>query len=106
MSYEYYVLYDPERKKELEIRYDKDFDKWEFNWGNPGGPDKWSKFDDHLLPQIESHIKKYGYKMPRYIFSEEEYRAALKRAEKLEHELNGLVDVIKTYENKHYPMGE
>jgi hypothetical protein len=115
MSYEYYVLYKPETKQELEIRYDERWGKWGYNWKNPGGEDRWAKFSDDMIPQIEPNLKKYGYKMPRIIITEEEYEAALKRAWELwdsepntieEHELNRWVDVIVDYENKHYPIDE
>jgi hypothetical protein len=115
MSWEYYVLYKPETKQELEIRYDDRWG-WEYNWKNPGGKDRWAKFDDRQLPFIESHLKKYGYKMPpKYLHSETDYNNALKRIEALMdskpnsiegHELLRWVDAIERYEEKYFNESE
>lgn len=111
-NYEYYVLYKPETKQELEIRHSERW-RWEYNWGKKGEQNRWAKFNDELLPQIEPNLKKYGYKMPQTIVSEEEYQIALKRAWELfdsepgsieEHELIRWVNVIEAYEDKYYPV--
>ncbi len=114
MTYEYYILYDPERNIELEIRHHEVWG-WEFNWSNPGGEDRWAKFEDRQLPLIEPHIKKYGYKKPRMIWTEEQYAAALGRIAELMdakpgtieyHELNKWADVVADYEDRTFPIPE
>lgn len=115
MSWEYYVLYSAERKLELEIRHHERWG-WEYNWKNEGGKDRWAKFEDKMIPEIEPNLKKYGYKMPpHYLHSEDDYDLALEKAATLmdskpgsiqEHELLRWVDAIEEYEDKYYPIDE
>lgn len=113
MGWEYYVLYDPERDIELEIRNHERWG-WEFNWKNPGGNDRWAKFEDRQLPLIEPQLKKYGYKMPpKYLHSEADYENALGRISELMdakagsiegHELNRWAEAVEKYEDEHFPI--
>lgn len=109
MSYKYYILYDPNREVETELRY---HERWE--WRGPEEAE-FSNVPKRSLPFVEDNIKKYGYESPRTIWTDKQYNAALERVGRLMdakpgtieyHELNKWFDVVEEYEDRTFPIPE
>ena len=106
MNKKYYTLFKP-GYNDLNIRYT---DNWGWEWVENA---EWEKIPDKSLPFIEENIKKYGFKTPKSIYNEKDYKRALKKAEVLMNikndplktrELELLAIKIEEYENDIYPM--
>jgi hypothetical protein len=114
MTWEYWTIYKPDTKQRLNLRCDERWG-WEIDIHYDNIHESWEKIPENFLPQVEPHIKKWGFKTPRNIYDEDTYKKALDRLDKLmdakpdstdAYELEMLIAVIEPYEDEHYPISE